>query len=176
MNSQDRRDSVAVYIGLGGNLGDPLKMMQAAIDDLKALPATTFDRCSSFYLSAPVGFVDQPDFINAVCRVYTRLQAEALMQQLLDIERRHDRQRLGPQGGPRTLDLDLLLYGVATINSRHLTVPHPRLHERAFVLYPLSELDPRVIIPGHADLDTLLRTCAGQQIERLTDKRINEQK
>ncbi|MBI3576299.1 MAG: 2-amino-4-hydroxy-6-hydroxymethyldihydropteridine diphosphokinase, partial [Gammaproteobacteria bacterium] len=119
------------------------------------------------YRSAPVGRQDQPDFINAVCRVRTGLAPAALMHDLLEIESRHGRERRGEKGGPRTLDLDLLLYGHEAIRSAELTVPHPRLHERAFVLYPLSELEPDLVIPGHGPLCELLTGCAGQRVQKM---------
>jgi 2-amino-4-hydroxy-6-hydroxymethyldihydropteridine diphosphokinase len=114
-----------------------------------------------------VGRQDQPDFVNAVCRVRTGLAPAALMHDLLEIESQHGRERRGEKGGPRTLDLDLLLYGAEAIQSAALTVPHPRLHERAFVLYPLSELEPDLVIPGHGPLRDLLAGCAGQRVQKM---------
>jgi len=122
--------------------------------------------CSSLYRTAPVGVTDQPDFINAVCAADTSMPAGAFMRALLDIEHTHGRQRDIP-GGPRTLDLDLLLYGDRVCHEPGLTLPHPRLHERAFVLYPLSEIAPGLNIPGRGQVETLLAGCAGQAIERL---------
>ncbi|MCR4332757.1 MAG: 2-amino-4-hydroxy-6-hydroxymethyldihydropteridine diphosphokinase, partial [Sulfuricaulis sp.] len=126
------------YIGLGSNLDDPATQIRAGMTALARLAETRVEACSSLYRSAPVGRQDQPDFVNAVCRVRTGLAPAALMHDLLEIESRHGRERRGEKGGPRTLDLDLLLYGAEAIHSAALTVPHPRLHERAFVLYPLS--------------------------------------
>jgi len=99
--------------------------------------------------------------------VRTGLAPAALMHDLLEIESQHGRERRGEKGGPRTLDLDLLLYGAEAIHSAALTVPHPRLHERAFVLYPLSELEPDLVIPGHGSLRELLADCAGQRVQKM---------
>ncbi len=155
------------YVALGSNLDDPAAQVRAGARALDKLPGTHLVRCSSLYRTAPVGVTDQPDFINAVCALDTSTPAGALMQALLDIERAHGRQRSIP-GGPRTLDLDLLLYGELTCHEPGLTLPHPRLHERAFVLYPLSEIAPGLGIPGHGRVETLLAGCAGQMIERLS--------
>jgi len=108
----------------------------------------------------------QPDFINAVCEIETTLPAATLMQALLGIEQAHGRKRDQP-GGPRTLDLDLLLYGEMACAEPGLTLPHPRLHERAFVLYPLQEIAPAIEIPGRGRIEGLMAACTGQGIERL---------
>jgi 2-amino-4-hydroxy-6-hydroxymethyldihydropteridine diphosphokinase len=155
------------YIGLGSNLDDPATQIRAGMAALARLAETRVEVCSSLYHSAPVGRQDQPDFVNAVCRVRTGLAPAALMHDLLEIESRHGRERQGDKGGPRTLDLDLLLYGNETIHSAALTVPHPRLHERAFVLYPLSELEPDLVIPGHGSLRELLAGCTGQRVHKM---------
>ena len=159
--------AVTAHIGLGSNLADPKAQLRAAIDALRRLPQTQVERCSSLYASAPVGITAQPDFVNAACRVRTGLSARALMQALLDIEHGHGRVRGTGKGGPRTLDLDLLLYGDSILNESDLVVPHPRLHERAFVLYPLHELDAGLVIPGRGPVADLLAACAGQRVERL---------
>lgn len=158
---------VEAYVGLGSNMQEPQANVRAAMDLLAALPATRLERRSSLYRSAPIGYQPQPDFVNAVCRLRTRLPPSELMQRLLDIERAHGRTRAGPAGGPRTLDLDLLLYGRWTSSDPQLTVPHPRLHERAFVLLPLFEIAPELVIPGHGPVAELLRRCADQRVERL---------
>jgi 2-amino-4-hydroxy-6-hydroxymethyldihydropteridine diphosphokinase len=134
---------------------------------LARLPDTGDVRCSSLYVSAPVGVGEQPDYINAVCRIETRLSAPVLMRTLLDIERTHGRNRGSGKGAPRTLDLDLLLYGESVINETGLIVPHPRLHERAFALAPLAELDAALRVPGHGRVDELLARCSGQRVEKL---------
>ena len=155
------------YIGLGSNLDDPATQIRAGMAALARLAETRVEVCSSLYHSAPVGRQDQPDFVNAVCRVRTGLAPLALMHDLLEIESQHGRERRGEKGGPRTLDLDLLLYGGEAIQSAALTVPHPRLHERAFVLYPLSELEPDLVIPGHGSLRELLAGCSGQRVQKM---------
>jgi len=155
------------YIGLGSNLDEPAAHIRSGVAALARLAKTRVEACSSLYLSAPVGRQDQPDFVNAVCRVRTGLAPSTLMHDLLEIEYQHGRERRGEKGGPRTLDLDLLLYGHEAIRSEELTVPHPRLHERAFVLYPLSELEPELVIPGRGPLRELLAGCAGQWVQKL---------
>lgn len=159
---------ITAYIGLGSNIGDSAAQVRAGMQALRDLELTRDVRCSSLYRSAPVGITDQPDFINAVCVCATRLPAAALMEQLLAIERRHGRERSGAKGGPRTLDLDLLLYGDHISEAPTLSLPHPRLHERAFVLYPLAELAPALIVPGRGALGALLRACPPQRLEKLT--------
>ncbi len=159
------------YIGLGSNLNDPIAQVRAGLSLLGDLPGVHSLRCSSFYRSAPVGLTAQPDFVNAVCEVTTTLDPSALMQALLDIEAQRGRVRAVP-GGPRTLDLDLILYlsaqgEVIRRQEPGLTLPHARLHERAFVLYPLSEIAPDLDIPGRGRARDLLTHCAGQGIERL---------
>ena len=167
--SEPRENAVCAYIGLGSNLADPVAQVRTGVTALTCLEQTHVELCSSFYRTAPVGLREQPDFINAVCRVRTRQDPAMLMRNLLEIERAHGRTREGGQGGPRTLDLDLLLYGDREIRTPDLTVPHPRLHERAFVLYPLHEIAPDLAIPGHGVLRELLSACAGQRVEKLKD-------
>lgn len=166
MSKPPPRD-VSAYIGLGSNLTDPSAQVRSGIAALARLAQTHLEACSSLYRTAPVGTRQQPDFINAVCHVRTRLAPMALMQNLLEIEGLHGRVREGDKGGPRTLDLDLLLYGSEAIQNANLTVPHPRLHERAFVLYPLFELEPDLVIPEHGAVRDLLAGCVGQHIQKL---------
>ncbi|MBI3574344.1 MAG: 2-amino-4-hydroxy-6-hydroxymethyldihydropteridine diphosphokinase [Gammaproteobacteria bacterium] len=158
---------VTAYIGLGSNLVEPQAQVRAGQAALATLPRTTVEACSVLYASAPVGLVNQPDFVNAACRVRTTLPARTLMQALLDIERQYGRVRGTAKGGPRTLDLDLLLYGDLVLNETDLILPHPRLHERAFVLRPLCELDAGLVIPGRGHAADLLAACTGQRVERL---------
>jgi 2-amino-4-hydroxy-6-hydroxymethyldihydropteridine diphosphokinase len=133
---------------LGANLDDPAAQVEYAFDELARLPDTLLSARSSLYVSAPVGYDQQPDFINAVARLETRLSPRALLVALLDIEHRHGRQRTF-RNAPRTLDLDLLLYGNARFHEPGLALPHPRMHERAFVLEPLMEIASDLYIPGH---------------------------
>lgn len=154
------------YLGLGANLGEPQRTVSEVMLELGQLPRTAVTGRSSLYRSAPLGYRQQPDFINAVVRVDTELGAEILFDELLAIEGRHGRGRSFPNA-PRTLDLDLLLYGDATLATPRLIVPHPRMHERAFVLKPLLDLDPEISIPGKGSASELLAACGTQQIERL---------
>ncbi|MBM3366677.1 MAG: 2-amino-4-hydroxy-6-hydroxymethyldihydropteridine diphosphokinase [Betaproteobacteria bacterium] len=153
------------YVGIGANLGEPRRQIEAALDELNRVPRTRVARRSSLYRSAPVGHADQPDFLNAVARLETGLAAEALLGELQAIERRHGRER-SFTNAPRTLDLDLLLHDAGAISAPGLTLPHPRMHERAFVLAPLSEIAPDAEVPGHGRAAELLARCAGQRIAR----------
>ena len=154
------------YVGLGANLAAPRRQVRAALGELAQLPRTQVTARSGLYRSAPLGHLEQADFINAVARLETELEPEALWAALQGIERAHGRERTF-RDAPRTLDLDLLLYADARIESLALTVPHPRMHERAFVLPPLTEIDPQVQIPGRGSARALLAGCAGQAIERI---------
>ena len=161
------------YIGLGSNLNDPVNQVRAGGTALARLARTRLQACSSLYLTAPIGPIAQPDFINAVCRLTTRLSAAALLDALLAIESAQGRVRRGePRSGPRVLDLDLLLYGNHVIHEPGLVVPHPRLHERAFVLQPLAEIDPDLAIPGRGQVTELLARCSSQTITRLEASRL----
>lgn len=135
------------YVGLGSNLDDPVRQVLQAFDELDGLPHTRVVKRSSLFRTAPVGHAAQPDYVNAVARLETGLPAERLLDELQRIEAAHGRRRSFPNA-PRTLDLDLLLFGGLQLSSERLGVPHPRLHERAFVLEPLIELDPQLVIPG----------------------------
>jgi 2-amino-4-hydroxy-6-hydroxymethyldihydropteridine diphosphokinase len=158
--------SVIAAIGLGANLNDPAAQVEYAFAELDRLPATRLLARSSLYASAPVGYVDQPDFINAVALVETRLAPRALLAGLLDIEHRHGRER-SFRNAPRTLDLDLLLYDNAHFHEEGLSLPHPRMTERAFVLLPLLEVDPECVIPGRGCAADWLAQCADQSVAPL---------
>jgi len=157
------------YIGLGSNLETPARYLRAGVAALEKLPSTRVLVCSSFYRSAPVGVTDQPDFINAACVIQSDLPAADLMHRLLAIEHEQGRVRGAEKGGPRTLDLDLLLYDSEIVASPDLTLPHPRMHQRAFVLAPLAEIAPDLVVPGFGGVQALLRLCADQRVERLKD-------
>ncbi len=154
------------YVGMGANLGDPETQLEAAWQALGRIERTKAIARSSLYRSAPMGYAQQPDFLNCVAKIDTGLGPETLLEALQDIERELGRERSFPNA-PRTIDLDLLLFGNRRIDTPGLTVPHPRMHERAFVLAPLAELDPRVQIPGLGSAADLLRACSGQRIERI---------
>jgi 2-amino-4-hydroxy-6-hydroxymethyldihydropteridine diphosphokinase len=155
--------NVVAAIGLGANLNDPAAQVEYALAELDRLPGTRLLARSSLYASAPVGYVDQPDFINAVAQVETTLAPRALLAALLDIEHRHGRER-SFRNAPRTLDLDLLLYGNAHFHEEGLTLPHPRMSARAFVLLPLLEIAPDTVIPGHGRADGWLAGCSDQNV------------
>ncbi len=145
-----RHPPVTAFIGLGGNVGEAPSTLRSAIDQLDALPDTRLVSASKLYRTAPVGGIEQADFVNAVAQIETALPPEVLLQALFAIERAHGRDRsIEKRWGPRTLDLDLLLYGEDVIDIDGLTVPHPRIAERAFVLVPLVEIAPDAFIPGH---------------------------
>jgi 2-amino-4-hydroxy-6-hydroxymethyldihydropteridine diphosphokinase len=145
------------YIGLGANLGDREAMLRAAVEQLAAEPGIELVAVSSLRETDPVGFTEQPRFLNAAAAVETELGARELLDRLLGIERRLGRTREGPRFGPRTIDLDLLLYGAERIDEPGLEVPHPRLHERLFALEPLLEIDPQLELPGRGPLDEIVR-------------------
>lgn len=154
------------FIALGANLGDPVATVKAAILALRELPQTEFIAASSLYRTAPVGLKHQPDFINAVVELVAVSPAPTVLETLFEIEARFGRQR-SVRNAPRTLDLDLLLYGDELSDDPQLTLPHPRLHERAFVLAPLAEIAPQLVIPGRGPVAELLLRCADQQIEKI---------
>ncbi len=143
---------VQAFIGLGSNLQQPLTQIQNALKELAQIPRSKLTNHSSLYQTAPMGPVDQPDYeqpeyINAVAELATGLAPEQLLDQLQSIENDHHRERGELQWGPRTLDLDLLLYGEEIIETGRLTVPHPGIAERAFVLIPMLEISPELILP-----------------------------
>ncbi len=145
------------FVGLGSNLGERETTLRAAIGRLRTIPNVEVRRISTLRDTEPVGYVDQPRFLNGVVELETTLSARALLGVLLELERAFGRDRsTGPPMGPRTLDLDLLLYGDATIDEPLLEVPHPRLHERRFVLEPLADLDPDLEVPGQGSVQVLL--------------------
>jgi len=146
-----------IFIGLGSNLGDREGTLRAAVGRLRRLPETEVVRMSTLRDTDPVGYVDQPRFLNGAVEAESGLPPRALLVALLELERAFGRDRgTVPAQGPRTLDLDLLLYGEEQIDEPGLQVPHPRLHERRFVLEPLAELDPALEVPGKGSIQTLL--------------------
>jgi 2-amino-4-hydroxy-6-hydroxymethyldihydropteridine diphosphokinase len=153
-------------IGLGANLGDPVAQLRAAIAAIGALPQTRVLAASSFYRTAPVGHLDQPDFVNAAVTVETALAPRALLEGLATIERAAGRSRTF-KDAPRLIDLDILLFDERVVAEPGLAIPHPRLHERAFALAPLVEVAPDAVVPGHGRAADLLARCAGQKVARI---------
>jgi 2-amino-4-hydroxy-6-hydroxymethyldihydropteridine diphosphokinase len=147
---------VRAYIGLGGNVGDRASNLERAVAALGADPDLDVVCVSTLRETEPVGYLDQPPFLNGVVAVETTLPPRELLERLLAIERALGRDRTGPRFGPRTIDLDLLLYGAETLEEPGLTVPHPRLAERRFVLEPLAELDPELVLPDGRRVRELL--------------------
>jgi 2-amino-4-hydroxy-6-hydroxymethyldihydropteridine diphosphokinase len=156
---------VLAYVGLGANLGDARATLVAALDALRALDGVSALRASGFYRSAAVGGPG-PDYVNAVAELRTVLSARALLTAMQRIEAAHGRTR-SYRNAPRTLDLDLLLHGDAVLATPTLTLPHPRLHERAFVLVPLAEIAPDAVVPGAGRAADLLAGVAGQRLDKL---------
>ncbi|WP_341744404.1 2-amino-4-hydroxy-6-hydroxymethyldihydropteridine diphosphokinase [Azonexus hydrophilus] len=154
------------YIALGANLGDPAATVNAAFAALDQLPQSRLLAKSALYRTVPVGIADQPEFVNAAALIDTTLAPEALLDALLGIEQAFGRVR-AERNGPRTLDLDILLYDDLTLATPRLTLPHPRLHLRAFVLQPLADLAPDLAIPGRGCLAAWLPAVANQGICRL---------
>jgi len=159
----------AAYIGLGSNLDDPEAQIRRAIAALRGLRDLVVKQTSSIYLSAPVGHRHQPDFVNAVAELQTTLTPPALLDALLAMETRFGRER-SFRDAPRILDLDLLLYDDIQAQYPGLSLPHPRMHERAFVLAPLLEIDPECVIPGRGPASQWLTRCAGQRVQRIVPR------
>jgi 2-amino-4-hydroxy-6-hydroxymethyldihydropteridine diphosphokinase len=158
--------SVRAFVALGSNLQDPAAQVTRAFDELAALPATRLVKRSSLYRTAPVSYDNQPDFINAAAEVETDLDPLSLLRALLALETSHGRERPFPNA-PRVLDLDLLFYDELVMQTPELTLPHPRLHERGFVLFPLAEIAPGLEIPGKGSVSDLVLNCPDQGVERL---------
>ncbi|MGE3920752.1 MAG: 2-amino-4-hydroxy-6-hydroxymethyldihydropteridine diphosphokinase [Gammaproteobacteria bacterium] len=144
------------FIALGSNLDNPPEQLKAALNKIATLPKTRLIKTSSFYWNKPVGPQNQPDFLNGVCQIMTEESPEALMKLLLSIETDHNRTR-EEKDGPRTLDLDLLLYENFCINTPELNIPHPRMFDRSFVLFPLAEIAPDLIFPSGESLQDCIR-------------------
>lgn len=159
---------IRAYVGVGGNSGDVEITLTEALWAVDALPQTTIRQQSAFYRTPAWGRTDQPDFRNAVVELQTRMPARVLLNALLDIEQRFGRVRSAAERwGPRAVDLDLLLYGEETLDEPGLSVPHPYLHERAFVLVPLAEIAPQLVIPGRGGVQALLAAVDVSGIEAI---------
>jgi len=159
---------VTAFVALGSNLGDPARQIRGALRALAELPGTRLVRASSIYRNPPEGGRDQPEFMNAVAQIETRLGPRALLGRLLDIERGHGRVRDYPNA-PRTLDLDIVLYGDREVREDGLTIPHPRMLERAFVLVPLAEIAPGAVVPGAGRIADLLGKLDASGMIRLAE-------
>ena len=158
--------NTSAFVGLGANLDDPRTHVLRAFDELARLPQTILSARSSLWRSAPLGHAQQPEFVNAVARLETGLDADALLAGLQGIERAHGRER-SFTNAPRTLDLDLLLFGEESRATPALTLPHPRMHERAFVLEPLLEIAPDAGISRHGSARKCLAALSGQVRQRI---------
>ena len=164
MVSNSKAAAIA-YVALGSNLQDPQQQVRLALDDLGTLENSRVLARSSLYRSAPVGYLDQPDFINAVAKIETTLAPIELLHALLSIEQKRRRVREFTNS-PRTLDLDLLMYNNLILHQEGLTIPHPRMHERSFVLVPLHEISPDAVIPGRGKVVDLLVGCDTQALQK----------
>ena len=156
------------FIGLGSNLEDPRGQLLRAFAEIEMLPDTRLVARSSLYRSAPLGYPDQPEFVNAVAKIATALTPQALLQALLEIEHRHGRERIF-RNAPRTLDMDVLLYDDEQLHEHGLTIPHPQMHLRAFVLQPLLEIAPDAGIPGIGRAAMAIEGCKDQVLEMISD-------
>ncbi|MXR36187.1 2-amino-4-hydroxy-6-hydroxymethyldihydropteridine diphosphokinase [Craterilacuibacter sinensis] len=156
------------FVALGSNLDNPAAQLKLALVALAALPGTSLLASSALYRTTPVGFIAQPDFVNAVAELDTALDADALLDALMQIERMHGRVR-SFRNAPRVLDLDLLTYGDEIRHSEVLTLPHPRMHERAFVLQPLAQIAPDYQLGHYGSARELAERLGSAGIERLND-------
>ncbi len=155
------------YVGIGSNLDSPRDQVEQAIAALAAIDKTRLVRTSPLYRSPPLDGSDQPDYVNAVVALLTCLDADSLLQSLQSIEKAQGRSRDGEKWGPRTLDLDLLVYSSASIDEKDLKVPHPGIGERNFVLLPLGEVAPHLNIPGLGRIENLGDSCSEPEISRI---------
>ena len=159
--------TIDAYIGLGSNLQNPKIQISSAIMQLDLLPHSSLHTCSSLFLSRPMGPPDQPAYINAVAWLKTKLHAQTLLQELQTLELQHGRKRKLEQWGPRTLDLDILIYGNYCFKSQDLTIPHPGIKWREFVLYPLHEINKNLMIPGLGTVHRLRQRCQSNGLIKL---------
>lgn len=157
------------YIGLGSNLADPQAQVRRAAVALKALPRSRFVGLSSLYASPPLGGMEQPDYVNAVAAISTQLAPEELLDELQGIERRMGRPAVHERWGPRIIDLDLLLVGDLRCTTPRLTLPHPGIEQRSFVLYPLAELAPELVLPGLGPVSELKDSASPASLQRLPE-------
>ena len=166
---------VTAFIALGSNLADPVAQVRSALRELAALPGTRLVRSSSLYRNPPAGGLEQPDYINAVAQVETPIGPRGLLDRLLEIERAHGRVRDYPNS-PRTLDLDVALYGEQVVREPGLVIPHPRMLERAFVLVPLAEIAPGAQVPGHGRAADLAAKLDASGLVKLESRRAADER
>lgn len=159
-------DQHIAYIALGSNLQEPIQQIHKAFASLATLPETRVLAKSSLYRTLPVGYDSQPDFINAVAKIETGLEAHALLSALLALETSYGRERSFPNA-PRVIDLDILMVDDMVLHDADLTLPHPRMHERGFVLFPLAEIAPEIIIPDKGSIQNFLEQCQDQGVEKI---------
>lgn len=162
-----------VFVGMGSNLGDSAGQLQSALQAMKALPSTSVVGASSLYASKPMGPQDQPDYVNAVACLQTGLAPEALLRALQEIEQNHHRERKEERWGPRTLDLDILLYGDIKVDTPTLTIPHYGMADREFVLVPLFELKPDLIMPDGKVIAKWVAQCSLEGLRRLRSSNLS---
>lgn len=158
-----------VYIGLGANLNDPVSSIRSAIEALSQIPNTAIKATSSLYRSAPMGPADQPDYVNAVALIETELSPQQVFSHTCAIEQQHGRTRNGEHWGPRTLDLDILLYANQIISTDELTIPHYGLKEREFVIYPMLEISANLVLPCGTSLVSLTETVKNASLVAIED-------
>jgi 2-amino-4-hydroxy-6-hydroxymethyldihydropteridine diphosphokinase len=159
--------TIRVYIGIGSNLSDPVAQVLEAVEELEMIPDTILAERSTLYRAKPMGPEDQPDYVNAVVAMDTLLSADELHKALISIEDLQGRTRDNEKWGPRIIDLDLLLYGQQVIDTATLTVPHPGMHERDFVIIPLEEVAGNLKIPGRGHLYSLINKCKSHSLKKL---------
>ena len=162
-----------VFVGMGSNLGDSAGQLQSALQAMKALPSTSVIGASSLYASKPMGPQDQPDYVNAVACLQTGLAPESLLRALQEIEQNHHRERKEERWGPRTLDLDILLYGDIKVDTPTLTIPHYGMADREFVLVPLFELKPDLIMPDGKVIAKWVAQCSLEGLRRLRSSNLS---
>jgi len=167
MPKPENKHWLPAYVGLGSNLQGPAGQLDSAFDLLAAIPRTRLIARSSLYRSAPFGGIEQPDFVNAAASLMTRLSAAQLLGELQDIEARRGRERGDVRWGPRVLDLDLLVFGNETVDNADLIIPHPGIAERNFVLLPLREVAPGLVIAGLGRIDTIPVNLDEPKISRI---------
>ncbi len=164
---------VDAYIGLGSNLSDPQQQVTSALQELNSIPDTHLMKASGVYVSRPMGPSDQPDYVNAVAKISTSLSPESLLTELQGIEQAHQRQRKDQRWGPRTLDLDIILFGDLQMDTKTLQIPHYGVAKREFVLIPLQELQADLIIPGKGAVKDLIAQLPPYELSRINNH--NEQ-